>query len=96
MAKDILLDENGDLLIENGDFVIGDSDLQDVELIFHSQKGEFKEHPLVGFGAENYLKKSNNSIPEFIRDLELQLEFNGFENPEIDLSEGFEKIKINV
>lgn len=96
MAKDILLDKDGDLLIEDGDFLIGDSEQQDVELVFLNQKGEFKEHPLLGFGADTYLKKTDNNIEEFVRELELQLEFNGFVNPEIDLSEGFENLKINI
>jgi hypothetical protein len=96
MAKDILLDQNGDLLIVDGDLVIGNSEQQDVDLIFSSHKGEYKEHPLLGFGASRYLKKSNNNVEEFVRELELQLELNGFENPEIDVEKGLDNIKINI
>ena len=93
--KDLQLDENGDLLIVDGDFVIGDSKQQDVETLITANKGEFKEFPLVGFGAINYIK-SNVSEVEFKRDLKVQLEYIGFENPTIDLSEGFAKLKIEV
>ncbi|CAA0153108.1 hypothetical protein [Tenacibaculum maritimum] len=93
--KDLLLDENGDLAIVDGDFVIGESDQQNVEILLVSNKGEFKEFPLVGFGAINYIK-SNVSEIEFKRDLKLQLEYIGYNNPKIDLSEGFENLKIEV
>ena len=96
MAQDFLLDDNGDIKIINGDLVIGESDQQDVEIVFKAHKGEFKEFPILGFGASLYLKKNTNIVEEFIRELELQLEYNGFKDPEIDLSAGFENIKINV
>ncbi|MCT4698087.1 hypothetical protein [Tenacibaculum haliotis] len=92
---DFLLDENGDLAIENGDFVLGETDQQNVELLLFSNKGEFKEFPLVGFGAINYIK-SNVSEIEFKRDLKIQLEYIGYDNPIIDLSNGFEALKIEV
>lgn len=93
--KDFLLDENGDLAIENGDFVIRDSKEQDVATLIMANKGEFKEFPLVGFGAINYVKSEVSEV-EFKRDLKVQLEYVGFLNPTIDLSEGFENLKIEV
>lgn len=95
MAKDILLDDTGDLKIENGDFVIGESDLQNVELIVESFKGEFKEFPNIGFGLLKYLK-SDISETEFKRDLKVELEKDNYRNPIVDLSEGFGKLKIDV
>lgn len=92
---DFILDENGDLAIENGDFVLGEADQQNVELLLFSNKGEFKEFPLVGFGAINYIK-SNVSEIEFKRDLKIQLEYISYDNPIIDLSNGFEALKIEV
>lgn len=93
--NDLLLDKNGDLAIVDGDFIIGEADQQNVEALLLSNKGEFKEFPLVGFGAINYLK-SNISEIEFKRDLKLQLEYLEYSNPKIDLSEGFENLKIEV
>ncbi|MFL0134697.1 hypothetical protein, partial [Tenacibaculum maritimum] len=77
--KDFLLDEDGDLKIENGDFVIGNCDQQDVEILIVSHKGAFKEFPLVGFGAINYIKREVSKV-EFKRDLKVQLEYIGFIN----------------
>lgn len=93
--RDLLLDENGDLAIENGDFVIGVSDQQHVEAVLLSNKGEYKEFPLVGFGAIRYVK-SNISDIEFKRDLKIQLEYIGYKNPAIDLSNGLEALKIEI
>lgn len=95
MNKDLALDEKGDLKIVDGDFVIEESDQQHVMDIFNSFKGEFKEHPLVGFGATKYLK-GNATESEFKRDLKIQLENDVFKNPKIDLSEGFENLNIEV
>ena len=56
MAKDILLDKDGDLLIINGDLVIGDSELQEVELIVTMMQGDLKEDPIVGANLMHYEK----------------------------------------
>ena len=95
MSKDIALDENGDLKIVDGDFVIEESDQQHIMDIFSSFKGEFKEHPLVGFGATKY-QKGVKKESEFKRELKIQLENDGYKNPTIDLSEGFDKLNIDV
>lgn len=93
--KDVLLNDSNDLQIENGDFVVGNSDKQNVKLIVDSFKGEFKEFPLIGFGVLNYIK-TNISEMKFKRDLKIQLEKDNYKNPNIDLSNGFEKLKIEI
>ena len=47
-VKDILLDDDLDLLIQDGDFVVGPSDDQHIELILRATEGHFKEYPLLG------------------------------------------------
>lgn len=96
MRNDILLDENNELLIADGDFVTGQSDQQHVKHIVEAFKGEYKAHPLVGFGIINYLKREENIESEFRRDLKIQLENDGYNDPQIDISEGFSKLKINI
>lgn len=91
--KDILV--NNDLLIENGDFVMGDSDIQHIDHIITAQPGEYKETPQLGFGVINYLK-SNTTKTKFKRDLRVQLNFDGYESPNIDLEEGFKNLKVEV
>ncbi|RWW91867.1 hypothetical protein [Flavobacterium cerinum] len=83
MNLDILLDDDFNPLIQNGDFVIGQSDQQHVNCIFLAHPGEYKQFPLVGFGASRYLKSTTASKEKFIRDLTIQLELDGYVNPEI-------------
>lgn len=93
MMKDFLLDSNNDIEVSNGDFVISDSDQQHIEAILLDHKGEYKEFPLLGFGIRNYLK-SNVSEIAFKRDLKIALEYDNYVKAKIDLSEGFENLKI--
>ncbi len=80
-AKDFLLEKtdtgNYDLIIKNGDFVIGNSDEQHIATVVMAQKGEFKEFPALGFGATSYLKRDISEM-EFLRDLKVQLEYEGY------------------
>lgn len=96
MRQDILLDENNELIIADGDFVIGQSDQQHVKHIVEAFKGEYKSNPLVGFGAINYLKRDDKIESEFRRDLKIQLENDGYNDSDIDVSAGFEKLKIDI
>ncbi|MDZ4147878.1 MAG: hypothetical protein U1C58_06310 [Flavobacteriaceae bacterium] len=93
MRQDILI-EDGDLMM-NGDFVIGQSDQQHVGDIFIAQPGEYKEWPVVGFGAVNYVKGLKR-VDEFKRDLKLQLQFDGYADVDIDTTNGIEKTKIKI
>ena len=93
MRNDILHD-NGELLFVDGDFKVGHSDLQHVQDIVLSQKGEWKAHPLCGFGAINYIK-SRITTSEFKRDLKIQLEYDGYKNVDIDFDE-YGKLNIEL
>ena len=55
MAKDILQDANGDILLVNGDIVYGKADNQYLRLIALSNKGDFKRAPLAGVGMRDFL-----------------------------------------
>lgn len=76
MAKDFLDDSNGDIAIVAGDLAIGFSDEQHVQDILVANKGEYKQHPLVGVGIANYLKSpiSLKSRRKLEKEISLQLE----------------------
>jgi len=93
--KDFNRTDNLDLEIRNGDFLIDESDQQHIEDIFIAQKGEFKEFPQLGFGAINYIK-TNTTIYQFERDLRIQLQFDNYQNAEIDTKEGIANTKITI
>lgn len=85
MAKDVLLDKDGDLMIENGDFVIDDSDKSEIERLLLSHKGEWKENPLVG-GAMVKLLKSREGQTQALQEARKQLQADGFEISSIEIN----------
>lgn len=56
---DLLVDNVYDLLIENGDFVAGESTLQHQKLLCATNKGEWREFPIMGVGINNWIKDEN-------------------------------------
>ena len=52
---DFLLNNNFELNIVNGDFNIGNTDLQNVNLIIRLQPGQLRSDPTLGVGIENQL-----------------------------------------
>ena len=61
-----------DIKIVNGDFFTVDSDSQNAFAIMYSEKGEFKEHPLIGLGINNYLLEEAETLT-FLSDLRIEL-----------------------
>lgn len=81
----MILNDSGDIklqvvrdasgLIIRG-LAIGESDSDHISLIVSSNKGEFKEYPVLGVG-EQYLK-SVGRISEMRSDIQTQLELDGY------------------
>lgn len=55
MPKDILLDDNLDLVISNGDLVIGESTRQHQQMLLLFEKGDLIEFPTHGVGVRTWL-----------------------------------------
>ena len=90
MAKDILLGDDGDLLIRDGDFVIGDSLTQDVSRILKLNKGSLKSDPLLGVNLIELMNSeaSQTSVETIVR---LNLQRDGK-----DYNEVKSVLKLNV
>jgi hypothetical protein len=86
MPKDILLDETGDLAVKDGDFVIGDSTIQHQQLLLMSQKGEWKEKPMVGVGIENYL--NDDTTNDMMNEISDQFEKDGMKVTSVNTVDG--------
>lgn len=95
MRDDVILNDNNDIIDDGTEWTEGESSEDDVELIFLSNKGDSREFPFAGFGAQRKLKERTDKI-SFVRELNVELENDGFINPVIDLSNGFENLKIEV
>lgn len=85
MRQGIILDEGGDLAVQvirnnagmiTGGLVVGESDGDHISLIIASNKGDFKEYPVLGVG-EQYLK-SVGRTSEIRADVQTQLELDGY------------------
>lgn len=59
--KDILLDEEADLLVENGDLSLGESFMQEVGCILKLNQGDLKSDPILG---PNLVRLINSSVSE--------------------------------
>ena len=53
--KDILLNDDGSLMIKGGDFVAGESIIQRQAMLLAVHQGEFKHSPEVGVGISDLL-----------------------------------------
>jgi len=76
MAKDYLLDDDGDLKIQNGDFAFGESDTDDALLIIGMNQGELKYDPLTGCNMVARLR-SQQSATEIQKVVRLQMQRDG-------------------
>lgn len=82
---DLILDGNQDLEIHNGDFVIGESTEQNVELIFISTPGEWKEHIETGISIE---RAANGNLDRFlVRTIRVQMEADSYKISKLTTTE---------
>lgn len=83
--RDILLDENNDLKIINGDFLIGESTNQNVELLFKTSPGEWKEHIETGIAIQ---RSNNGNLDRFLdRTIRVQMEADGYNIEKLVINE---------
>jgi hypothetical protein len=73
---------------------LGDIDYQCTHLVVTANKGEFKENPVLGLGAERFLK-SVNRANELRREIGVQLSLIGYSNADITVSKTGQ-IEINI
>jgi len=71
--KDVLLDENDDLIILNGDFLIGESEMQDVGIITRLVQGNLKWDPVLGPNLITMMN-SNKSPADIKNKMKLHLQ----------------------
>ena len=87
--KDIIIDDEFDLIFTNGDFLVDDSKDQSVQMLLLSAQGEWKEHPEAGADIR---KAENGLIDQFLeRNIRVQLEADNFNIEKLIIgSDGFQ------
>lgn len=83
--KDILISETG-LEIVDGDFAIGEAKAQNQYLLLATSKGEWKQHPRVGVGLEEFLEDENPTA--MFREVREQMMMDGMRVKHIDYKDG--------
>ncbi|BDD07515.1 hypothetical protein [Aureibacter tunicatorum] len=81
--RDILSDDNGDLLIEHGDFVVSHNDYGHIRNIMQSNYGSYSQFPSLGANLRSL--QYGFWTPEFKRHLTIQLEFDNYDVNEINV-----------
>lgn len=92
---DISLTDEFEITEQDDEFLEGDSDDADANLIVILEKGELRYAPWLGFGIKQRIRAVRN-VNRFVRELKVELENDGFVNPEVDVSAGFDQLKIYV
>jgi len=87
---DILLDEDGDLLVENGDLVAGDATQQHIKHILKAHKGEFKWCPLLGVGIDEYVCSNHLQRNQLKKKVRANLKLAGYHVVKIHFDENGE------
>ncbi|MCF6184356.1 MAG: hypothetical protein L3J56_06965 [Bacteroidales bacterium] len=85
--KDILLDDNNDLIFQTGDFVIGESEKQDIKMILQAVKNDYKQTPEIGVNLIEYINNSQDgrALKQAIK---LNLRIDGKENKRFKIDKG--------
>ncbi len=88
---------DNDILIDSGDFVKSDCNQSHINDIIISNKGDYKQHPLIGLGLVKYV--NGPDMPQnkvsLAKQIRLQLEADGFKVTVVDTTD-FSNIKIEA
>ena len=96
MARDLLVNDFGDLDIINGDFNVGFSDEQHVEHISLSNKGHYKQHPLIGVGIEDYLNSPFSLITKQKLEREISIQLKSDKAKDVVVNYNSDKLKVSA
>jgi hypothetical protein len=66
-----------DIPLKFGDFIVAESEQAHIEDIIVSNKGEYRQYPLLGVGALNFLN-GNTGLDEVRRRISTQLKYDNF------------------
>jgi len=97
MRTDLLLDDDFDLKedTETFDFVDDVADDQHIMLLLMYEKGENREHPFAGFGMKTRLR-SRVDIQKYLRDMEVELSVDGYQNAKVLLDKNLVPFKVLI
>lgn len=84
-----------DLLIIDGDFAVNSADQQNIEYLLLTQKGSYKEFPILGVGIKKYLNSPDaTSRLRLENEIDKQLAYDNFYVKTLDVND-LKNIKID-
>lgn len=83
--NDLMLDQDGDVLILNNDLAIVTSDEQHKEHLLTTEKGAIKQFPGVGVGLFTYLEAED--VAGLLREIAIQFSADGMNVKHISLQD---------
>jgi hypothetical protein len=84
--KDFIIDE--DLLIIDGDFAIKNADQQNIYHLLLSQKGSYKEFPILGVGIKKHINSPDaTSRLRLENEIDKQLTYDNFHIKTLDVND---------
>lgn len=89
ISKDLILDDNNDLTIFAGDLSIEQSDDQNIETIITTEKGQFYESLLLGYGIYSRLYGPFKKNVER-KDLRQELRRDNYDVVQLEIDNNFE------
>ena len=83
--NDILVNDNGSIIIKNGDFAIGHSNQQHQKHLLQFTKGSLKEHITTGVGAAQFIESED--VAALLREIHVQFSGDGMTVQEIKIDD---------
>jgi len=87
MARDILIQESGEIVALNGDLVVGDSDVQNLQDLALLNRGDLKYDPLMGLDLIKLNKKRRPQVSD-LGFISTQLKADGWIKTSVNLENG--------
>jgi len=90
---DIVTDDNGDIVIADGDILVADCTPLHTRDILRTHRGEYKQHPTIGAGIENFT--DDESSEDMLRTIRKELIKDGQKVQTLRYNETNGQLQIN-
>jgi len=87
MPRYDFMQENNAIVIRDNDIVKGESDKQHIQDLISAHYGWYREFPLMGASASDYINAAANQLAKFEGDIKTALKSDGYINKKVIVNE---------